>query len=123
MLLSLDFSCDIPIYMQIRNQIVVGISNGTLSPGERLPTIRNLAMEIGINTMTVNKAYQLLKQEGYIIADRRNGATVNHVFNSSKQLTAKTSDSLKMVISEAKINGISENEFLNLCKEMYESNK
>jgi len=119
MILSLDFSCDVPIYMQIRNQIVVGISDGSLAPGERLPTIRSLATEIGINTMTVNKAYHLLKQEGFITADRRSGATVNQVFKSSKVLPQKTLDSLKMVISEARLNGVSENEFLKMCKEVY----
>ena len=119
MILSLDFSGDLPIYMQIRNQIIIGISEGSLAPGERLPTIRSLAIEIGINTMTVNKAYQLLKQEGYITADRRSGATVNQVFNSSKVLSQKTLDSLKMVISEARITSISEKEFLKICVDMY----
>jgi len=119
MILSLDFSCDIPIYMQIRNQIVSGISDGSLKPGERLTTIRSLEIEIGINTMTVNKSYQLLKQEGYITADRRSGATVNNVFNSSKVLPQKTLDSLKMVISEARLNGISEEEFFNIGREIY----
>ena len=119
MILSLDFSCDVPIYMQIRNQIVIGISDGSLAFGERLPTIRSLATEIGINTMTVNKAYHLLKQEGYITADRRSGATVNQVFNSSKVLSQKTLDSLKMVISEARITSISEKEFLKICVDMY----
>lgn len=120
MLLSLDFSSDVPIYLQIRNQIVVGISNGTLSPGEKLPTIRNLALEIGINTMTVNRAYQQLKQEGYIITDRRNGACISNDFHASKTLSKKALASLKIVISEAKLNGIPENEFLNICRGMYE---
>ena len=56
MILALDFSSDVPIYMQIRNQIVMGISEGKLAPGDKLPTIRNLAAESGINSMTVNKA-------------------------------------------------------------------
>ena len=62
MLLSLDFSSDIPIYQQIRNQIIIAISDGKLLPGDQLPTIRNLADQSGINMMTVSKAYQLLKQ-------------------------------------------------------------
>ncbi len=119
MILSLDFSCDIPIYMQIRNQIIIGISDGNLEPGEKLPTIRSLAQEIGVNTMTVNKAYQQLKQEGYIITDRRNGATVRSTFHNSKILSQKASDSLKMVISEARLQGIEEDEFLNLCSKIY----
>ena len=76
MLLQLDFNSDVPIYQQIRNQIVLGIAQGGLEPGQRLPTIRALAEEAGINMMTVSKAYQLLKQEGYIQTDRRLGATV-----------------------------------------------
>lgn len=121
MIIALDFSCDTPIYLQIRNQFVIGISNGSLSPGDKLPTIRTLALETGVNTMTVNKAYQLLKQEGYIFTDRRNGAVVNSGFQSVKGLSKKTSDSLKIVISEAILNGLSENEFLSLCQRMYQN--
>ena len=76
MILNFDFSSSIPLYMQLRNQIVIGIAEGKLMPGEKLPTIRGLAEESGINMMTVSKAYQLLKQEGYIHTDRRSGAVV-----------------------------------------------
>ena len=66
MVISINDASEIPIYQQIRNQIVLGISDGRLAPGEQLPTVRALAEEIGINSMTVSKAYTLLKQEGYI---------------------------------------------------------
>ena len=79
MIISINEMSEIPIYQQIRNQIVQGISDGRLSPGEQFPTVRGLAEEIGINSMTVNKAYSLLKQEGYIFADRRSGARNNKV--------------------------------------------
>ncbi len=75
MLLTFDFSSDTPLYIQLRNQIIIGIADGRLISGEKLPTVRALAEESGINTMTVSKAYQLLKQEGYITTDRRSGAT------------------------------------------------
>ena len=65
MVIKIDDYSDVPIYMQIRNQIVMGISSGELSPGEQLPTVRALALEMGINTMTVSKTYQILKNEGY----------------------------------------------------------
>ena len=76
MLLHLDFSLDTPIYQQIRNEIVRGIAAGSLVPGQQLPTIRALAETLGVNVMTVNKAYALLKQEGYLRADRRSGTVV-----------------------------------------------
>lgn len=76
MLLELDFSDAIPVYRQIRNQIVRAIAEGGLAPGERLPTVRALASECGINVMTASKAYQLLKQEGHVRGDRRGGTFV-----------------------------------------------
>ena len=76
MLLRLDFSSQVPIYRQIRDQIVVGIASGELAPGEKLPAIRALAEQSGVNMMTVSKAYSLLKQEGFITTDRRGGTVV-----------------------------------------------
>lgn len=57
MIIAINEYSDIPIYIQIRNQIVLGISDGRLTPGEQLPTVRALAEEMGVNSMTVNKAY------------------------------------------------------------------
>ena len=76
MLLQLDFSTATPIYQQIRDQIVRGIAEGEFAPDERLPTVRALASECGVNVMTVSKAYQLLKQEGHVRGDRRGGTFV-----------------------------------------------
>lgn len=63
MLISLQLDSEIPLYEQLRNQIVIGIATGELAAQEKLPTVRQLAEDLGINTMTVNKAYSLLKQE------------------------------------------------------------
>ena len=119
MLLELDFSSDLPIYLQIRNQIVQGISDGRLSPGEQLPTVRGLAEEIGINSMTVSKVYNLLKQEGYIYTDRRSGARVRQEFETNKELSEKSQELLRQIISEAKVSGMTQTEFFDLCKRIY----
>lgn len=121
MLLKLDFSMDVPIYMQIRNQIVMGIANGSLKAGEKLPPIRTLASETGINTMTVNKAYQLLKQEGFIITDRRLGAIINPERVTTKTPNLTEHKELKLLISEFYINGITKEELLNACSTIYDS--
>lgn len=71
MIIELDMSSSTPIYVQLRNQIVKGIGKGELKTGEKLPTVRQLASDAGVNTMTVNKAYQILKNEGFIRTDRR----------------------------------------------------
>ena len=121
MLLKLDFSIDTPIYLQIRNQIVLGIANGSLKAGEKLPPIRTLASETGINTMTVNKAYQLLKQEGFIITDRRLGAIVNSERSPNATISLIEHKELRLLISEFYVNEISKEELLDACSAIYDS--
>lgn len=119
MVIAINEYSDVPIYLQIRNQIVLGISDGRLAPGEQLPTVRGLADEMGVNAMTVNKAYQMLKQEGYIYTDRRNGAKVRERLEFSNELPADTKDMLQRVISEAKIRGITKEAFYKLCEQYF----
>lgn len=119
MIIAIDEYSDIPIYLQIRDQIVIGISEGRLLPGEQLPTVRALATEIGINTMTVSKAYQLLKQEGYIFTERRSGARIRSDFPAAKHLSDQNQLLLKRIASEAKVNGLTEAEFLSECKKAF----
>jgi len=119
MLMQLDFSCEEPIYLQIHNQLVLFIASGYLKPGDKLPSIRALANETGVNVMTVNKSYQMLKQEGYITADRRGGTVVagNCPETSSAQITSE----LAMPAATAKLSGISCKQWLELCKQAYDS--
>lgn len=123
MIIAIDDSLTEPIYLQIRNQIIRGISDGRLAPGEQLPTVRALATEMGINTMTVSKAYQTLKQEGYIQADRRSGAKVKECFPQLQKLSQPNQEKLRQIVSEAKLQGVSQEAFLQFCAELYGSNK
>ena len=118
MILNFDFHSDVPIFMQIRNQIVIGIAEGKLKPGEQLPTIRALADESGINMMTVSKAYQILKQEGYITTDRRSGARV--ALKDDKAVNEKTMQQLRLAISELRLSGMKEEEILSLVSGIYQ---
>ena len=70
MIIKINQRSEIPLYLQLRNQIVTGIGKGALKPGESLPTVRQLTTDLGINSMTVSKAYQLLKAEGFLETDR-----------------------------------------------------
>ena len=119
MIIAINEVSDIPIYIQIRDQIIMGISDGSLTSGEQLPTVRALAEEIGVNSMTVSKAYQMLKQEGYITSDRRNGARVRKELALNKDLTDEQISNLKRIASEAKLKGMSKDEFLELCENAY----
>ena len=106
MLLQLDFSTATPIYQQIRDQIVRGIAEGELAPGERLPTVRALASECGANAMTVSKAYQLLKQEGHVLGDRRGGTFVCEPDGSSDP-DSGIMDALQIRLAELVAGGMS----------------
>jgi DNA-binding transcriptional regulator YhcF (GntR family) len=119
MIIRIDEYSDVPIYMQIRNQIVMGISSGELKPGEQLPTVRALALEIGINTMTVSKTYQLLKQEGYIMTDRKNGARVRENITQSGVISEENKTELRRIVSESRLAGISKDELKKLIDEFY----
>mgnify|MGYP004529220577 FL=1 len=76
MIIRIDQSDEVPIYLQIRNQIIEGIARGELSPGDGLPSVRQLAADLGINLHTVNKAYAVLRDEGYVAMRGRKGAFV-----------------------------------------------
>lgn len=120
MLLKLDFSLETPIYLQIRNQIVLGIADGKLKPGEKLPPIRTLAAETGVNAMTVNKAYQLLKQEGYLITDRRLGAVINPDRAIVNHPPLTEHPKLRLLLSELYVDGVTKEQLLNACSKLYD---
>jgi len=118
MLLHLDFTIEIPIYQQIRNEIVRGIAAGSLPAGKLLPPIRTLAEDLGVNMMTVSKAYSLLKQEGYIQTDRRAGTRV--CTHRQEALPPELRQKLELAIFEAKATGIDLEEILSTCRTVYE---
>ena len=76
MILKIDFESEEAIYVQLRNQIIIGIATERIREGDSLPSVRQMADNIGINMHTVNKAYSVLKQEGFIKLDRRRGAVI-----------------------------------------------
>lgn len=105
MILKIDMSNDIPIYQQIRNQIVFGVAKGELKYGDSLPTVRQLAADIGVNPMTVNKAYSILKNEGTIIIDRRHGAKISLKSTDNTTFDENFDQRAILLISEASTRG------------------
>lgn len=86
MMIEIDFSSDEAIYIQLTNQIIMGIATSRLREGDTLPSVRQLADTVGINMHTVNKAYSLLRQEGFVTIDRRRGAVISIDVNKRKAL-------------------------------------
>ena len=105
MWITVDFDSSEAIYMQLCNQIVEAIAVSKLQEGESLPSVRQMAEYAGINMHTVNKAYALLRQEGY----KRRGAVVNLGLDKRKAIESMTKD-LRQIIARAKCNGMSAEE-------------
>lgn len=125
MFLHIQFDSETPIYQQVKNQIIRGIALGELSLGESLPSVRQLASDIGINLHTVNKVYNQLKLEGWVVIHRKSGVMVNPDLkaNKSPDYLAGLDTLLKNITAEAYLNGVSREEFINFIKKNYDSYK
>ncbi|MDD3223877.1 MAG: GntR family transcriptional regulator [Clostridium sp.] len=119
MIFKLNFDSSTPIYVQLRNEIVLGIGLGKLKPNEGLPTVRQMAEDIGVNAMTVNKAYTILKNEGFISIDRRHGAKVNVSIPDNAEVEEKLESELALIISEAGLKGVSKKDFIDICNDLF----
>lgn len=121
MLLNLDFNSDVPIYTQIQEEIIKAIATGDLKINESLPSVRNMAEEIGVNLHTVNKSYNLLKDEGYINIDRRKGAIVNTLPLPKTELnTSKIKSMLDLLVAQSYLTGMSKDEFIEYSNVLFD---
>lgn len=118
MLIEIDFSSDEAIYMQLRNQIIVGIAQNVYREGDSLPSVRQLADSIGINMHTVNKAYTVLKQEGYVKVDRRRGAVIAVDINHIEDM-AEIKRDLFVTLAKANCKNISKEEIHAMIDDIY----
>ena len=119
MILEVDFNSEEALYIQLRNQIIVGIATNRLKEGESLPSVRQLAESIGINMHTVNKAYTVLKQEGFVKVDRRRGAVIAIDADRIRDLE-QMRESLRVILARASCRNISREEVHALIDEIYE---
>ena len=109
MIFSIDFNSDEAIYLQLCNQIIMRIANDNIREGDSLPSVRQLAEDIGINMHTVNKAYTILKQGGYIKLDIRRGAIIALDMDKLETMQA-LSDELRMIIAKAMCSNLTADE-------------
>ena len=119
MFIEIDFNSDEAIYMQLRNQIILGIATSRFQEGDMLPSVRQMADTIGINMHTVNKAYTVLKQEGYVKVDRRKGAIIA-IDIDRMQALEEIRRELQVTLAKASCKNISRQEVHALIDEIYE---
>ena len=122
MLIEIDFNSDEAIYMQLTNQIIMGIATSRLREGDPLPSVRQLADTIGINMHTVNKAYSVLRQEGFLTIDRRRGAMIS-IDGDKMRALEEMKRELVVVLARGCCKNISKEEVYALIDEIYEEYK
>ncbi len=118
MLIEIDFNSEEAIYIQLRNQIIVAIATSQLREGESLPSVRNLADDIGVNMHTVNKAYSSLRQDGFLKVDRRKGAVVSIDIDKIQSLD-KMRELMRPIIASGIVKGVSREEAKELVDKIY----
>lgn len=117
MILKIDFNSDEAIYIQLRNQIVLGIATDSIREGDSLPSIRQLADDIGINMHTVNKAYAILREEGFLKLDRRKGAVICMEIDKLQAL-AEMRQNMAVVLASGICKGIDRGEIHQLVDDI-----
>ncbi|MDD7026154.1 MAG: GntR family transcriptional regulator [Lachnospiraceae bacterium] len=120
MYIEIDFNSDEALYMQLRNQIILGIAASHFHEGQSLPSVRQLADEIGINMHTVNKAYSVLRQEGFLKVDRRHGAVIALDIDKI-QAKEDMKEEMRVIIAKGRCKNISREEMHALMDELYDS--
>ena len=119
MLIEVDFNSDEAIYIQLCNQIILGIAMSDIQEGDSLPSVRQLADTVGVNMHTVNKAYHVLKREGYISLDKRRGAVIAVDVDKLQQLEVMK-DQLRIVLARGRCKNISRQEVHGLVDEIFD---
>ena len=120
MYIQIDFNSEEALYLQLRNQIIIGIASSEYQEGDSLPSVRQLAETIGINMHTVNKAYSVLKQEGFVKVDRRKGAVIAVDIDKIRAMEELTRQ-MQVVLAESRCKRISRQEIHALIDEIYQN--
>lgn len=113
---SLDFTSRQPIYEQIYQSVIRYVSLGILNPDEKLPPVRSLAAELGINPNTVAKAYQMLERDGYIYSSTGRGSFISNRLSAQEaekllaveKFTEAVKSAAMLGVSRERLNGIIE---------------
>ena len=119
MVIKIDFNSDEAIYIQLCNQIIMGIATSVIHEGDSLPSVRRLADTIGVNMHTVNKAYSVLKREGYISLDKRRGAVISLDIDKLEELQVMKRQ-LQIVLARGCCKNISRQEVHELVDEIFD---
>jgi DNA-binding transcriptional regulator YhcF (GntR family) len=124
MILTIDLASEVPIYQQIRDQVVEAIAAGNLVADSSLPSTRQLAVDLGVNFHTVNKGYDLLRQQGLVRLNRKSGAVVARDPDRGDPdagFLDNWTTRLRTLLAEAVAHGVAQPAVLHTCQDVLDS--
>ncbi len=122
---TLSNSSGVPYYRQIVNHVIYGVANGMLKPGEKLPTVRQLAVDLQVNLNTISKAYSELEIRGIINTQQGTGTFVSE--SGAELDPAEKAKGIEMLcgrfLDEVAAMGVSTDEALSVLKKIEKERK
>lgn len=117
-MLTVNFSSRTPVYQQLYDDVIILVSLGVLKSDTKLPPVRILATELGINPNTVQKAYKMLEKDGYIYSTVGRGSFVSNKLDQNQAEKIQAKNDLKESIDKAYKKGITKDEMIELVDEI-----
>lgn len=119
-MIFLDYQSRVPIYQQIKEQVIMLINTGVYAPNDRLPSIRALSAELNINVNTIKRAFQELEAEGVTYSSQGRGIFVAENPLANEKLKENAIADIKQAVASGKAKGVTKSDLQKLIDEMYE---
>lgn len=120
-MIFVDNKSRVPIYEQIKEQIVMLVNTGIYKPGDRLPSIRNLSNQLNINVNTIKHSYAQLETEGVINSVQGKGVFIAENPLENEQIVKGVLDDLDLMVRSAMARGVSKEQIKDLIDRIYET--
>lgn len=120
-MLFIDYHSRVPIYEQIKEQIIMLINTGVYKPNDKLPSIRNLSQELNINVNTIKRAFAELEHDGITYSAQGRGIFVSENPIGNQKIKASALDDARVIINSCKTKGVEKRELTALVDEIYKA--
>lgn len=120
-MILIDYHSRIPIYEQIKEQIIMLINTGFYASGSRLPSIRNLSKELNINVNTIKRAFAELEDDGVVFSVQGKGIFVSENPLGNKKIVDCAIDEIRVALLSGKARGVSMEDVKALVDEIYKA--
>lgn len=120
-LIFIDYHSRVPIYEQIKEQIIMLVNTGVYKPDDQLPSIRSLSKELNINVNTIKRAFSELERDGVAYSAQGRGVFIAQNPIGNEKIRASALDDIRTVIKSGRTKGVNKDDIASLLDEIYEA--